>query len=217
MLKKILITSSLFLISSTIAFGFERGPYVGVTATGENGTWKLQGPIGNTSFSASGFSGNIFGGLGAVFDRGLYLGGEAFLSTSSTKSSVKAIDTIGTSVKMRTTYGYGISFIPGVKTGAATMIYGRAGLVRTRFEVTQNPSAYPNYLGTTGNTALGTQVGIGIQTSLTSHIDIRGEYDYISYQNFTAFNNRISPSTNQFSLGLVYNFCARVSTGYWLD
>ena len=60
-------------------------------------------------------------------------------------------------------------------------------------------------------TLTGGQIGVGLQTTLTQNVDLRGEYDFTSYKsgNFNTgigVTNKISPRSDSFNLGLVYKF-----------
>jgi len=75
-----------------------------------------------------------------------------------------------------------------------TMAYARLGVVRTRFS-------------DTSSTQTGGQFGVGMQTTVTQNVDLRGEYVYTAY---SSFNNSISsissPRSDAFNLGLIYKF-----------
>jgi opacity protein-like surface antigen len=102
-------------------------------------------------------------------------------------------------VTLKNKYGYGLSFIPGLMLSDHTMIYARAGVVRTRFE--DSVSGYKNRKTLTGG-----QVGLGLQTSLTQNVDLRGEYDFTTYGSQTIDGTKIKPRTDTFTLGLIYKF-----------
>ncbi len=203
MFKKLIIASAIFSISTGIAVA---APYIGITLGAEAGSWQLRNSAAkNTNFSPKGVHGGIFAGYGDLVSESIYLGGEIFADLSSANTGNHNIDNVGTTARLRTTYSYGASFIPGVKIGADTMVYAKVGVVRTRFELNQNPSpSIVNY--PSENTVTGGQLGLGVQTGLTKCVALRGEYVYSKYSKFNANSNRISPSNNQFNVGLVYNF-----------
>lgn len=175
MFKKLLVAGAILATTSTAAFAVG-APYLGASL----------GIVDNTSTNGN-FRGaplTVSGGYGAVVNQNFYLAGEVFgtLGTLTLKNNANMNN-------LQSTYGYGVSFIPGVMLSDHTMTYARLGLVETRFT---------HY----NETVTGGQVGLGIQTSVTQNWDLRGEYDYTSYQKFKS----ISGTTDAFNLGLVYKF-----------
>jgi outer membrane autotransporter protein len=84
-----------------------------------------------------------------------------------------------------------------------TMAYGRVGVVRSRFEFSNSTP------GTTDvrKNINGGQIGLGLQTSLTQNLDLRGEYDYTKYKTTKLSNTTdFDPRADSFNLGLVYKF-----------
>lgn len=179
MFKKLLIASAVLAVSSNIAFANTNGaPYVGVST----------GVVTNTASSLNfrGMPGTIFAGYGATMGQGIYLAGEVF-------------GTIGTAVisdnGLKSTYNYGISFIPGVMLSDHTMGYMRIGLVRNRFTP---KGAIPS------TTVSGGQLGLGIQTSLTQNWDLRGEYTFTANRHISNLSG--DPRTDAATVGLIYKF-----------
>lgn len=181
MLKKLFVTSAAtFLLASSTAALANGMPYVGaglgVKSTGGERFMPL----------------NVFAGYGGIASPGLYLGGELNADLTSLMLS--------DSSNFRTTYGLGLSFIPGMMLSDSTMLYGRAGVVRSKF----------NSHG--GNLVNGGQLGLGLQTRLTQNVDLRGEYVYTKYHSFSmnAGNGTTihigAPTSDQFNLAFVYKF-----------
>jgi len=177
MLKKLLIVSTALTLSSGLAFA-SGAPYIGASL-GEvtNTTDSL-----NRNFRGIPLSLNV--GYGALLSQNFYLGGEI-------------IGTLGTLTLnnngLKTTYGYGLSILPGIMLGDHTLTYARVGAVRTRF----TPSASSNH------NVNGGQLGLGMQIGLTQNLDLRGEYVFTAYQSFSGIS---TPRQDQFNLGLVYKF-----------
>ncbi|RDI38378.1 outer membrane protein [Aquicella lusitana] len=200
MLKKFLLASAILAATSTAAFA--DGPYVGASLGAEAGSFNLKDDSGSSvDFGGRGAVGSIFGGYGATVNQNIYLGGEVFANLTSTSADIK-VDSDNVKDSIKNKYGYGISFIPGVMLSDHTMVYGRAGLVRSRFEVKESAPVSSSQ----SKTLTGGQLGIGIQTSLTQNVDLRGEYDYTSYRSANFSGNKLSPATDQFNLGLIYKF-----------
>src|SRR5579872_3391759 len=121
MFKKILTTCAVCVIGSSAAFA-NGAPYVG-------------GSIGINALTSSynnfrGAPGTLFVGYGANVDPVVYFGGELFGTVGTITISN---NNASTSKGLKTSYGYGASFIPGLMLSEHTMAFARAGLVRTRF------------------------------------------------------------------------------------
>jgi opacity protein-like surface antigen len=177
MLKRLLITSAAFALSTSLAFA-NGAPYFGASVSEITNTTDSQ----NRNFRGLPF--NINFGYGGLLSPNLYLGGEFF-------------GTLGTATfndnGLKTTYGYGASLLPGIMLSDHTMTYARAGVVRSRF----TPSSAANH------NVNGGQLGLGMQIGLSQNLDMRGEYTYTAYQSFSGIS---APRQDQFSLGLVYKF-----------
>lgn len=176
MLRKILIMSAILAMNSVVAFA-SPAPYVGFSVSEKTNT--------ATATNARGVPATLFIGYGGSITQNIYLGGELF----GTIGSANIIDN-----GLESSYGYGISFIPGFMINDRTMGYIRLGVVRTRF----TPSAAGN------NTVSGGQFGLGMQTNIMQSWDLRGEYIYHFYSSLTGVNG--SPKSDEFALGLVYKF-----------
>jgi opacity protein-like surface antigen len=176
MFKKLLIASAVLAVSSSMAFA-NGAPYVGLST----------GVVTNTSNSLSyrGLPGTLFAGYGAMMGQGLYMAGEVFGTLGSA-----AIGDNG----LKSSYNFGISFIPGLMLSDHTMGYARLGLARTHF----SPK------GGTSATVSGAQLGVGIQTGLTQNWDLRGEYTYTANGHIKGLSG--NPRTDAATMGLVYKF-----------
>lgn len=148
-------------------------PYLGISTGYEN------------DGGYNGLVNNLSAGYGATVDKNqkVYLGGELFTQLGSISLSHNQMN--------RSTYGYGASFIPGYMLTPCTMLYGRLGVISQRYThfnaITQTDS----------------QVGVGLQTSLARHWDLRGEY---VHTNNGIINNFFSNKSNQANVGVVYKF-----------
>jgi outer membrane immunogenic protein len=208
MLKKLLIASAILAASSTFAFA-AGAPYVGAGLGVNNSKFKLTEDNGNTldGLGSRGGALNVFGGYGATVNQNIYLGGELFANASNTdvKGSANVVGTgASANLDLRTKYSYGVSFMPGWMATDHTMVFGRIGVVKTRFEYKETATGFPSQ--TSRKNITGGQLGLGMQTDLTQNLAVRGEYVYTSYRSTTMLGNKIKPSTDQFNLGLVYKF-----------
>lgn len=184
MFKKLLAATVVFAvcISPVLANGVPYiGGSVGIQANSSNdGNAVRQG-----GDNARVVPMTIFAGYGATLAQSFYLGGEIFGVPGSFNINDNGL---------KSTYGYGISFIPGLLFGEHTMGYGRLGLVRTRFNTALSGD----------NTVTGLQLGLGLQTSIAQNLDLRGEYVFSAYRKISPFVNTLR--TDAFNLGLVYTF-----------
>lgn len=199
MLKKLIIATAVLATSSS--FALTGAPYVGVGVGVEDSTSKLSAE-GNTvdKFGARNALVNVFAGYGALVYQRIYLGGEAFFN--GTSATAKASFDDG-SVKLTARNSYGLSFMPGVMLSERTMAYVRAGVVRGMYRV--KATAEGQYAAQ-NNTQTGGQVGLGLQTSLSQHVDLRGEYVYTGYRSYSVSGSKVYPSSDQFNLAAVYKF-----------
>lgn len=160
--------------------------------------------------AAGGFKGDIGFGFGAKIAENYYLAGELFAEDGSAeaveKQFLKYVE--DRTIKNDITYGIGASLLPGVFLADNALLYGRIGTVYSHYKFSDNfvPFDYSSNI-------FGFQAGAGLQFACSDHLSLRGEYDYTRYQtvNYTIFEGlpfyeRVIPSSNQFKLGLVYNF-----------
>jgi len=206
MLKKIIVSAMGFALSSSFAFA-GASPYIGANLGIGTGDIQLKNSYASTHFGSQGMLAGIFAGYGGMLNQNLYLAGEVFINDGTVSTSTKPIDVAGlTTAKFKTTYSYGVSVMPGIKVASDTLLYVKAGLVRTRFQLEQTPGFAYGLITDTGNTVTGGQLGLGLQLTLSKNLDLRGEYVYTAYQSFNAFDNHISARSNQLSAALVYKF-----------
>jgi len=164
MLKKLFVASAILAASTTVAFA-NGVPYVGAGLGIKSTNGARYMPI------------NVFAGYGAIVSPGLYVAGELGADLTSVNLSNTS--------SLKTTHGLGVSVIPGVMLSDNTMLYGRLGIIRSKFS-----TRYAN----------GGQLGLGMETRMAQNVSVRGEYVYTSY------NRSQSPKSDQFNLGLVYKF-----------
>lgn len=188
MLKKLTILSALLASTAGVAMA-NPAPYVGAGL----------GVTANTSTNSSAYLTSAFRGAplsvlagygGAVNDW--------YYAAAEVNASLLTGSLSGTGM-LKSSYGYGISVLPGYMLNDHTVAFLRAGLVRTHFS---NLDKY----------STGGQLGLGLQTSVTQHLDVRGEYDFTAYSavNTAAktggWINSIAPRSDTTTLSLVYKF-----------
>lgn len=201
MFKKLLVSSMVLAASSTVAFAghaykgehdykaeaapvcpanvFTAGPYIGLSVGSR---------VNTTSNPANyrGFEGNLNAGYGAMLTPAFYLAGEIYVGDSANIKNEK--DWHGNGVK--TTWNYGLDIIPGYMLTDTVLGYLRAGVVRARFQDQSDNKT-------------GGRVGLGLQTSLNTNWDLRGEYVWNRFGSPSGLGNVTS---NQANIGLIYKF-----------
>lgn len=182
MLKKFILASAVLAATSSIALA-DSAPYIGAGLGIVTNTADEHSTIFN---SYRGVPFNLFAGYAVMITDFVYLAGEL----DGTLGTAELSDN---SSSLKTTYGYGLSIIPGVLLSDHTLGFVRAGVVRTRFSETNE-------------TRTGGQIGLGLQTSLTQNVDVRGEYDFTAYQSINDNGFSTSPRSDAFNLSLVYKF-----------
>ncbi len=185
MLKKLMAVSVMSVCvagSALAASGPYLGASLGITANTAND---------NTFGSYRGAPFSLFAGFGGNI-KDFYIGGEL--------TGTLATGELSRHGAVRTSYGYGLSAIPGFMLGKDTFAFGRLGVVRTRFPQIRVPS------GTTSQMQTGGQFGLGLQTNLTQNIDLRGEYDFIAYSKIKSGNYSASPRSDVATASLIYKF-----------
>jgi len=202
MFKKIALVCALFASASS-AYAVSPGVYVGADAGVNYAMFKDSGDAASANFGDAGAMADIFIGYGGIVNQNIYLGVEIFGAAAS--SDVDGIEADGGSLEFDTNNSYGASFIPGVLLTDCTMAYARIGVIRTGFEV-KGTAAGGGEQNSANETSTGGQAGLGVQTRISKNLDIRGEYDFTSYQSFHEEDDKISPTSGQVKLGLVYHF-----------
>jgi opacity protein-like surface antigen len=172
-MKKWILAALLLVLSWNASAG---SLYFGPTLAIQNTTSQFD--------NYRGFQPRLSGGYEDVLDC-FYLAGEVFwvpgmvtIYESNTLRSESA----------RTTYSYGLSFLPGLLLTEYVIAYLRLGYSATRF---WGPNA----------TKSGGQFGVGLQSDLTDNWSLRGEYIYTAYSNISYLG---SPRSDQYGIGLIY-------------
>jgi opacity protein-like surface antigen len=179
----------------------------------------------NTKLAANGFSGGAYLGDGRYFNDIYYLGAEVFGNLSSNfqtsnNTSPSNTDTLGqTSSQVTMGNSYGLSLIPGISVNEHSLLYIRLGYKWANFKYNAVLTNMDTTTSTLNSSKIsgGFNAGVGIETLVYGMWSIRGEYTYTNFGslNFSIpntsiptspFNANLSPSDNQFSLGLTCHF-----------
>jgi opacity protein-like surface antigen len=153
-----------------------------------------------TRASHGGLAG-LFAGYGAVLGRG-YLGLEVEGDMSAIDWNIER-DPNGRIYSAQHKWSFGGSARAGVLIGNSALLYGRAGLVRTRFDV---PYATSGTSVRSLETRTGERFGGGIEIGLGGRARLRADYtltDYSAYSIEYGHNSdRFDHSETLFRLGL---------------
>ena len=176
-MKKIILASA--MLAATVGVtAVNAAPYVGasVGVTVNSST----NAVGGNPGVFRGIPVKVFAGYGSMLSQAFYLAGEL--------TGTLGTGEISTSNNMKTSYGFGLSVLPGVMLNDNAMAYARVGYVKSRFS-------------SLNSMVNGAQFGLGLQTSVTQNMDVRGEYAYTDYANVGSVR---SPRADEYTLGLVY-------------
>ncbi|MCW5751938.1 MAG: outer membrane beta-barrel protein [Alphaproteobacteria bacterium] len=156
--------------------------------------------------AGSGPQGGVFAGYGAVF-AGIYLGAEIDAGYSGIDWSIsRDPDRRIYSVDQRESFGAGARI--GYVFDGRTLVYGRVGVTRTKFD-----TEYSNggVFSQREDTMTGLRVGGGVEVPATEHVFLRFEFNHLTaldtysvdYNGGTdTFRNRVS----NLSVGVGYRF-----------
>lgn len=173
-----------------------------------DGTAGGVGVSSNIDLAVRGGDVGGFLGFGKYFDV-WYLGAEVYgfwtsANTSTTVTVPPAPGVVGGTVnsRLRENGDWGIAILPGIALNNTTLGYVKVGYdwasVNARVNVT--PTGGPTTTVSDNDTAHGWVFGAGIETLVCDNWSVRGQFDYINYNNdFDAQDNRIS-------LGILYHF-----------
>lgn len=208
-MKKIIFISAIFVTANAYAEPFN-GAYIGaqggyestkanVTDTGKGG---FAGVNFTDDISLTGANGGLFAGYGKRFNNtyaGVELEGN--LSNADSKTSLTIPGTGTVNINLQHKYDYGASLRAGFFPVKDTLVYGKLGFVRGKFE--------DKSVNTT-DTLTGARFGIGSETLIASNITVRADWSYTNYgtAKYSDVNQTGSaePSSSIFRVGAAYSF-----------
>jgi outer membrane immunogenic protein len=203
MFKKIAVATILLASSQVTLANISGTPYIGASVGVNHQLFQEKVDSYKANFGGTGGIINIFGGYGARVNKNIYLGGEIFANTTTGVVTASEVMDDAASLKLRTKYSYGASLIPGLMLSENTMLYGRLGVVKTKFNEKAQIPGVPSL--SENNTVTGGQFGLGLQTKVTQKMDLRGEYIYTDYNSFHSLDSKVNASSGQANIGIVYN------------
>lgn len=158
------------------------GFYLGASAGHNALNSDLRGPRDagselDAAFGDEGVSGGVFAGYGVVWHR-IYLGVEAEAELSNVAWDLER-DPTGRTFGVDKKGGYGAAVRAGYVLPGGALAYGRAGVMRGKFEF--------DFMTSGGNfededTLVGFRSGIGLELPVSSETFARAEYSYTDYE-----------------------------------
>lgn len=184
------------------------GSYIGgqLGWAGYDIDYREDGDESISGLSASGFSGGVMTGWGAVLDNGLYLGIEFDAKTEDADLTVRLEDS---ELGVESKYSYGITGRLGTTVDDRVLLYGLAGYQRSRLDyrltdIEEGESIRFN------DDLNGARIGLGVEYQLDSRIFMRAEYSYTFYSSedyrIEGETLQFDPDAQRFMFGLGYRF-----------
>lgn len=225
MLRKTVVVSTLALLSAPCFSGLYLGGSVG--PEGANYTQRANfvinsaahpesnvNAVDETHLSGYGVFGSIFAGYGWNYNR-YYLAGEINANISSVKYKRTNTEVFHNHLDTTTfniTNSEGVSILPGFFLSEDTMLYGRAGYANGRIKIREGDATIKH----STHNRNGVRYGLGLRHDFAEQLTLMLDYSQITYQSIkshvvipeaSAFKNtKISPTSAQFALGIIYNF-----------
>lgn len=158
-------------------------------------------------FSPDGFG--VKGSVGAgVYYRHMYFGLEAFGVWDNADASVSKNNS---KVTAKIDYSIGGSLLAGIQVFKPALIFLRAGVTNSRFNLTPTSEVLSS-LSKQNKNAWGINLGAGVRAHFTKHFGASLEYMFTKYQDITStynnsgaaisFHNKFSTTSNQVALNL---------------
>jgi outer membrane immunogenic protein len=182
-MKKYILASVALALSLGVAHAGDSkfdGVYGGVEAN--------YGKAKNSDIDTDGFGGGAFGGYGRTFGN-WYVGGELNADFSKADGSQGGI-------KLEKKYSYGVAARAGYLLNETTMGYGLVGWERGKFKARDSEVEVSGELN-------GIRVGLGVETFVKKNISLRGEVNYVDWQDHDGFGGGHEYRAN---VGVAYHF-----------
>lgn len=190
--------------------GFYLGGLVsyGATATKASEV-RLHGGSSRAEFGSDGFSAGIFSGYSVNHERWVYgLEIEAEDSDLEWKHEKKKNESRTFSVKQNE--GLGASARLGYAMLDGSVLYGRIGFIKTRFDTSYTINATTQDFYSETETLTGLRLAVGLDVPLTEQWFWRMETTYTNYESYDPeaadFSEKFEPEESFFSFGLGWHF-----------
>lgn len=179
-------------------------------------------------YKETGFEGELFAGVGKLFQNKFYLAGQLFQSFAHIgHSGTFFSQDFNFQANWKMGNGYGIEIMPGYQISKPVRLYGIAGLALTNFALEEQLMVVPFSIAAQAvnfkkaKRLAGLRLGIGQEILLNLNWNIRTEFNITTYQGVSGgrigpIDHNIGerqvaqltmrPVVNQFKMSLVYNF-----------
>lgn len=170
-------------------------------------TTYVSDPVGGDN----GFTGGIFAGYGRIlYSSWFYLGGEVFINANNFDqrfgiSSGPGSPRYNNQTNSGTSFGFGL--LPGIMLTKSTLTYVRIGWNVITIKTNENVNG--GAISSTSKNMDGLALGIGFNTLISTNYSLRSEFDHVflsSYNTGGIYKTLVSPSSNQFTMAIIYNF-----------
>jgi len=206
--------SSLFALGGMPAAGLFSGPYVGgaigygllnLTTSGEKGDEGSDySPLGDADTGEV-----LFAGYGQQWDR-WYLGAEIEATDSQVDVSFSKQKDTARTISTEQNSGYGLSLRGGYIVDNGSLLYLRAGAVRSEFDTYYTINNEPDGAFKKSTDQDGFRYGVGADIPASERLFVRMEYDYTRYDDKTGTYSldgaptsvKLEPRESQFRVGL---------------
>ncbi|MBS9718928.1 outer membrane beta-barrel protein [Pseudohalocynthiibacter aestuariivivens] len=158
-----------------------------------------------TTRSGQGFTAGVLGGYGHQFGS-FYIGGEAELELSSAGWNIER-DPVGRIYSVEKLGTVGATLRAGYVVNESVLIYGRAGLVRSKFNTNYQ---FSGNLVDQDDYLTGVRIGGGVELSVSQQTHLRLDYTHTNYDahqvDYGVGVDQFDTSENLFRVGLSYQF-----------
>jgi len=191
---------------------------VGLSRTASFGVPPVVTLTNSRNLSATGWVGGLFAGYGMYFNNFYYLAGEVFGNGSgaSQTHNFSIVDntdgsaTSSSSTKVSVDGSWGVSVLPGLKVNDSTLAYVRLGYNQAKLKASETLTVgtLAPFNGSRSKWQGGFNYGVGMESAVYQNVSLRGEFSHTNYSSFTnsATGTKVSPSDNQYMVGLIYHF-----------
>jgi len=157
----------------------------------------------NASRAGQGFTGGVFAGYGRTFNN-VYIGAEAEAELGNTNWAQER-NPEGRIYSVEKAHTVGLTARLGVILDDHALLYGRAGVVQTRFENDYEVGAHHV---TPAVDLTGTRFGGGVEVEMNEQLFLRLDYTYTTYEDYNVDYvsdvDRFENHENLFRIGVVY-------------
>jgi outer membrane immunogenic protein len=161
-------------------------------------------------FAVSRRSSNLYGPLVGVlagygrFFNWFYLAGEVFANSSGADGNFQ-FGTYQSNLQLR--YSVGATIRPGILVNHMGLVFLRLGIVRSLVGFSEKGLNIESPDNSATEFVNGLSVGVGLETAMTSHLNLRLDVSHTQYGSFESIRDtQYEPSDTQATVSVVYHF-----------